>query len=36
MVIIGIDLNDPIERYKCVSYFDDFNMHEAIVSTHKG
>ena len=36
MVIIGIYLNDPIERHECVSYFDEFNIHEAIVSTHKG
>ena len=36
MVIIDMDLNDPIERHDCVSCFDELNIHEVIVSTHKG
>ena len=36
MIIIGIYFNDPIERHVCVLYFDELNMIDAIVSTHKG
>ena len=32
---IDMNINDAIERYDCVSYFDELNMLETIVPTHK-
>ena len=36
MVIIEMNINNSIEIIDYVVFFNKLNMHEAIVSTHKG
>ena len=36
MIILGMDLNDPAQRYDITKYFDELHMKEIIQSLHRG
>ena len=36
MIILGMDLNDPAQRYDLTKYFEELNIKEEIQSIHRG
>ena len=36
MFILGVDLNDLVQRHNVTFFFDELNMKEVILSIHRG
>ena len=36
LIIIGMDLNDPVQHYGRTHFFEELHMKEAILTTHTG
>ena len=36
MVLLCMDLNDPVQRHDHKTYFEELNMKEIMLSTHSG
>ena len=36
LIVIGMDLNDPVQQYNHTQFFEELNMKEAILTIHSG